>query len=182
MRLRTKMKRVGELVVHSRHSAQAQKSCLYVNRRKSCLGERSSKRAEVTCCAWCEEVLHFGSTDGLTSHRTRINKPSQASLSLAESCCLLDGAGLFGGAPFSSSSSPLSLSILFPQLTHAQRIPNTRLSFFLLLLSNIKFPNMCVCVCVVTIFEMEMIFRPPHSLKPKMKQDFFFLLAFILFS
>ena len=132
MQLRTKMKRVGELVVHSRHSAQAQKSCLYVNRRKSCLGERSSKRAEVTCCAWCEEVLHFGSTDGLTSHRTRINKPSQASLSLAESCCLLDGAGLFGGAPFSSSSSPLSLYILFPQLTltHAQRIPNTRLSFF----------------------------------------------------
>ena len=131
MRLRTKMKRVGELVVHSRHSAQAQKSCLYVNRRKSCLGERSSKRAEVTCCAWCEEVLHFGSTDGLTSHRTRINKPSQASLSLAESCCLLDGAGLFGGAPFSSSSSPLSLSLYYSPNSHTHKeYPTLDFHFF----------------------------------------------------
>ena len=147
MRLRTKMKRVGELVVHSRHSAQAQKSCLYVNRRKSCLGERSSKRAEVTCCAWCEEVLHFGSTDGLTSHRTRINKPSQASLSLAESCCLLDGAGLFGGAPFSSSSSPLSLTTIPP--THT-RTKNTQHQTFIFSSSSFKhkvseYVRVCVC-------------------------------------
>lgn len=111
---------------------------------------------EVTCA--CVEVLHFSSTDGFTSHRTRINKPSQAPLFQTN---LVDGGYRVLVAP---PPTLLSSSHFFWQPPLAAAAQTVDFHFFFLF-SNLNFFPICVCVCVVTIFEMEMIFRPPHFLK-----------------
>lgn len=117
-------------------------------------------------CAWCEEVLHFGSTDGLTGSPSWINKPSPtgcASLFLSLVGWMAVLAGLLAGLVCSAPSPSLLklLPILWLCLSTTQHF----LSFSFLL-------RMLLAFCCIYAIHALTVFEngdgiPPTTFPPK---------------